>query len=135
MFNTRHARVSGLGNPEGSMKAMNMLFAIRTIQERTGRDLGATFLSGTTISNSLTELYLLFKYLRPKEMERQGITCFDGWAAVYAKKSTDFEFSVTVDTNWKVRRILIEKSSIHNWLQNYYKFKIFIYLVSFFVFP
>ena len=40
-----------------------------------------------------------------------------------------------VDTNWKVRRILIEKSSIHNWLQNYYKFKIFIYLVSFFVFP
>ena len=45
MFNTRHARVSGLGNPEGSMKAMNMLFAIRTIQERTGRDLGATFLS------------------------------------------------------------------------------------------
>ena len=29
----------------------------------------------------------------------------------------------------------IEKSSIHNWLQNYYKFKIFIYLVSFFVFP
>lgn len=95
LFNTRHARVSGLGNPEGSMKAMNLLFAIRTIQERTGRDLGATFLSGTTISNSLTELYLLFKYLRPKEMERQGITCFDGWAAVYAKKSTDFEFSVT----------------------------------------
>ena len=95
LFNTRHARVSGLGNPEGSMKAMNLLFAIRTIQERTGRDLEATFLSGTTVSNSLTELYLLFKYLRPKEMERQGITCFDGWAAVYAKKSTDFEFSVT----------------------------------------
>ena len=63
-----------MGNPEGSMKAMNMLFAIRTIQERTGRDLGATFLSGTTISNSLTELYLLFKYLRPKEMERQGLS-------------------------------------------------------------
>lgn len=95
MFNTRHARVSGLGNPEGSQKAMNLLFAIRTIQERTGKDLGATFLSGTTISNSLTELYLLFKYLRPKEMERQGITCFDGWAAVFAKKTTDFEFSVT----------------------------------------
>ena len=37
----------------------------RQIQERTGKDLGATFLSGTTISNSLTELYLLFKYLRP----------------------------------------------------------------------
>lgn len=95
MFNTRHDRVAGLGNSEGSQKALNMLFAIRTIQERTGRDLGATFLSGTTISNSLTELYLLFKYLRPKELERQDICCFDAWAAIFAKKTTDFEFNVT----------------------------------------
>ena len=95
MFNTRHDRVAGLGNSEGSQKALNMLFAIRTIQERTGRDLGTTFLSGTTISNSLTELYLLFKYLRPKELERQDIRCFDAWAAIFAKKTTDFEFNVT----------------------------------------
>ena len=94
-FNTRHDRVAGLGNNEGSQKALNMLFALRTIQERTGKDLGATFLSGTTISNSLTELYLLFKYLRPKELERQNINCFDAWAAIFAKKTTDFEFSVT----------------------------------------
>lgn len=94
-FNTRHDRVAGLGNSEGSQKALNLLFAIRTIQERTGKDLGATFLSGTTISNSLTELYLLFKYLRPKELERQDIRCFDAWAAIFAKKTTDFEFNVT----------------------------------------
>ena len=94
-FNTRHDRVAGLGNSEGSQKALNMLFALRTIQERTGKDLGATFLSGTTISISLTELYLLFKYLRPKELERQNINCFDAWAAIFAKKTTDFEFSVT----------------------------------------
>ena len=94
-FNTRHDRVAGLGNQDGSQKALNMLYAIRTIQERTGKDLGATFLSGTTISNSLTELYLLFKYLRPKELERQNINSFDAWAAIFAKKSTDFEFSVT----------------------------------------
>ena len=95
MFNTRHDRVAGLGNQDGSQKALNMLYAIRTIQERTGKDLGATFLSGTTISNSLTELYLLFKYLRPKELERQNINSFDAWAAIFAKKTTDFEFSVT----------------------------------------
>ena len=94
-FNTRHDRVAGLGNSEGSQKALNLLFAIRTIQERTGRDLGATFLSGTTISNSLTELYLLFKYLRPKALEKQNIRCFDAWAAIFAKKTTDFEFNVT----------------------------------------
>ena len=95
MFNTRHDRVAGLGNQDGSQKALNILYAIRTIQERTGKDLGATFLSGTTISNSLTELYLLFKYLRPKELERQNINSFDAWAAIFAKKTTDFEFSVT----------------------------------------
>ena len=95
MFNTRHDRVAGLGNSEGSQRALNLLYAIRTIQERTGKDLGATFLSGTTISNSLTELYLLFKYLRPNELERQEIRCFDAWAAIFAKKTTDYEFNVT----------------------------------------
>ncbi len=95
MFNTRHSRVAGLGNADGSQRSLNLLYAIRTIQGRTGKDLGATFLSGTTISNSLTELYLLFKYLRPNELERQEIRSFDAWAAIFAKKTTDFEFSVT----------------------------------------
>ena len=94
-FTTRHDHVAGLGNSEGSQRALNMLFALRTIQNRTGKDLGATFLSGTTISNSLTELYLLFKYHRPKELGRQGINTFDAWAAIFAKKTKDYEFSVT----------------------------------------
>jgi len=94
MFNTRHTRVAGLGNVDGSQKALDLLFAIRTIQERTDADMGATFLSGTTISNSLTELYLLFKYLRPRALAKQGINSFDAWAAIYARKTTDYEFSV-----------------------------------------
>ncbi len=40
-------------------------------------------------------MYLLFKYLRPNELERQDIRCFDAWAAIFAKKTTDFEFNVT----------------------------------------
>lgn len=95
LFNTRHTRVAGLGNPEGSLKALNMLFAIRTIQERYNADKGVTFLSGTTIKNSLTELYLLFKFLRSRALEKQKIYSFDAWAAIYAKKTTDFEISVT----------------------------------------
>lgn len=94
-FTTRHNRVAGLGNMQGSQKALNMLFAVRTLQERYGSDLCVTFLSGTPISNSLTEMYLLFKYLRPNEMERQRIANFDAWASVFARKTTDFEFSVT----------------------------------------
>ncbi|WP_442795408.1 helicase-related protein, partial [Pelobium manganitolerans] len=94
-FTTRHQRVAGLGNTQGSQKALNMLFAIRTIQDKKGSDLNVTFLSGTPVSNSLTEMYLIFKYLRPRELERQNILNFDAWAAVFAKKTTDFEFSVT----------------------------------------
>ena len=94
-FTTRHDRVAGLGNQEGSQKALNMLFAVRTLQDKFKSDLCVTFLSGTPISNSLTEMYLLFKYLRPNEMERQRIENFDAWAAVFARKTVDFEFSVT----------------------------------------
>jgi N12 class adenine-specific DNA methylase len=103
IFNTRHERVAGLGNMAGSQKAINLLFAIRTIQERSGKDMGSTFLSGTTISNSLTELYLLFKYHRPRALEKQGITCFDAWAAIYARKTTDYEFSVANNIVMKER--------------------------------
>lgn len=94
-FTTRHDRVAGLGNSEGSKRAYNLLMAIRTIQQRTGRDLGATFLSGTTITNSLTELYSLFRYLRPQEMAKQGITCFDAWAAIFTRKTQEYEFGLT----------------------------------------
>jgi N12 class adenine-specific DNA methylase len=94
-FTTRHSRVAGLGNPEGSQRALNMLFAVRSLQEKFDSDLCVTFLSGTPISNSLTEMYLIFKYLRPNEMRRQRIENFDGWAAVFARKTVDFEFSVT----------------------------------------
>jgi hypothetical protein len=102
-FTTRHTRVAGLGNMDGSQKALNMLFAVRTLQQKFDADLCVTFLSGTPISNSLTEMYLIFKYLRPNELERQHIGNFDAWAAVFAKKTTDFEFSVTNQITAKER--------------------------------
>ena len=102
-FPTRHDRVAGIGNTEGSKRSYNLLMAIRTIQRRTGRDLGATFLSGTTVTNSLTELYSLFRYLRPKALERQRISCFDAWAAIFTKKSQEFEFGITNNIQMKER--------------------------------
>jgi len=95
IFQTRHTRVAGIGNTKGSQRAMNLLFAIRDIQHRTGRDLGATFLSGTVVVNALTELYVMFKYLRPRELQRQQISCFDAWAAIFTQKTADYELNVT----------------------------------------
>ncbi|WP_291530111.1 helicase-related protein, partial [Bacteroides sp. UBA939] len=103
MFQTRHTRVAGIGNVKGSQRAMNLLVAIRDIQNHTGKDLGATFLSGTVVVNALTELYILFKYLRPQELQRQKISCFDAWAAIFTQKTTDYELSVTGSIKRKER--------------------------------
>lgn len=103
MFQTRHTRVAGIGNTKGSQRAMNLLFAIRDIQLHTGRDLGATFLSGTVVVNALTELYVMFKYLRPQELQRQRISCFDAWAAIFTKKTADYELNVTGSIKRKER--------------------------------
>jgi len=94
-FTTRHNRVAGLGNTEGNQKTLNLLFAIRSLQKRFDQDNCATSLTGTPISNSLTELYLLFKYFKPRALAKQGIESFDAWAAVFAKKTTEFEFNIT----------------------------------------
>jgi N12 class adenine-specific DNA methylase len=104
LYTTRHSQVSGLGSPKGSQRAFNLLLACRTIQRQLGNvDKGITFLSGTTISNSLVELYLLFKYLRPNALERLQIRSFDAWAKVYARKSYEFEFSITNEIKRKER--------------------------------
>ena len=103
MFQTRHTRVAGIGNTQGSQRAMNLLIAIRDIQERTGKDLGATFLSGIVVVNALTELYVLFKYLRPNELVKQRVSCFDAWAAIFTQKTTDYELSVTGSIKRKER--------------------------------
>jgi N12 class adenine-specific DNA methylase len=102
-FTTRHQQVAGLGDPAGSQRALNLEMAIRTIQKKKGADRGATFLSGTTISNSLVELYLLFKYLRPNKLNHQNINSFDAWAKMYARKSATYEFSVTNELKMKER--------------------------------
>lgn len=102
-FTTRHQQVAGLGDPSGSQRALNLELAIRTIQKKKDGDRGATFSSGTTISNSLVELYLLFKYLRPEKLSELKINSFDAWAKMYARKSAMYEFSVTNELKMKER--------------------------------
>lgn len=126
-YSTRHDRVAGLGNQNGSGRSFNMLTAIRTLQMKNNKDLGVTFLSGTTISNSLTEMYSLFKYLRPKELKRQCISNFDSWIAVFAQKSTEYEFNITNELVMKERfRTFVkvpELATFYNQITDYKTFE------------
>ncbi len=123
-FSTKHTRVSGLGSQQDVQRSFNLLTALRTLQRDAGTDMCATFLSGTTISNSLTELYSLFKYLRPNALEEQGIRTFDAWAAVFAKKSVDFEISVTGEIIQKERfRSFIKIPELSNFLSEITDYK------------
>lgn len=102
-YNTIQRGVAGLGNPLGSNKAFNMLAAIRTLQKVYGGDKGTVFASGTPISNTMVEMYLLFKYLRPNKMAELGINSFDQWANTFARVGSEIEFGVTNSLKPKVR--------------------------------
>lgn len=102
-FNTHYNRVAGIGKTDGNDMTLQMLAAIRTIQKRTGRDLGAVFLSGTVVVNALTELYVAFKYLRPNALKSQMMHCFDAWAANFAKKSIDYDLNLHAEIQQKER--------------------------------
>jgi superfamily II DNA/RNA helicase len=103
-FSTYHKRVKGLGNPEGSQRATNLLLAIRSLQQKNKTDLQATFLSGTPISNSLTEMFLLFKYLIPTELSHRNLNNFDSFAQTFCSKSLDFELDVVGNIKGSVER-------------------------------
>ena len=90
-FQSKLQNIKGLGNQEGSMKAFNMLIASKSLHKSRGSDEGLVFLSGTPISNSLSEMYLLMKYMRPTILKEKEINTFDTWAALFAESKKEYE--------------------------------------------
>lgn len=88
---TSYNKVAGLGDAQGSNRAVALLTGIRYLQKMHQGDKGTIFLSGTTITNSLVEIYNLMNYLRPRKMEELGFTTFDAWASTFAIHSAELE--------------------------------------------
>jgi N12 class adenine-specific DNA methylase len=88
-------RVKGF-NKTGSKKCEGMMDKVHCIQRQNngGRVIMAT---GTPITNSITDIFVLQKFLQDGELEFLGIQNFDSWVGMYAKKVTEFE--IDVDTN------------------------------------
>jgi N12 class adenine-specific DNA methylase len=91
-YNTSLQNVRGLGNPAGSIKAENMM--IKVTQCRDGGS-GVVFLTGTPISNTVAEMYLLQKYMAPEKLEEKGIHTFDVWVSLFAEVQEEFAFTLT----------------------------------------
>ena len=100
---TSYQNIAGLGDAKGSEKAVALLNGIRYLQKLHQGDMGTVFLSGTTITNSLVEIYNLMQYLRPREMARLGLNTFDAWASQFAVRSSELEYGVTNELKEKNR--------------------------------
>ncbi|MBE6533990.1 MAG: hypothetical protein E7678_03350 [Ruminococcaceae bacterium] len=89
------AHVKGF-NKVGSRKCEGMMDKIHCVQRQNngGRIVLAT---GTPITNSITDIFVLQKYLQDGELEFLGIQNFDSWVGMFAKKTTEFE--IDIDTN------------------------------------
>lgn len=85
---TKMQNVLGLGTAEPSMKAQKLLSITSYLHDNNKR---VMFLTGTPISNSLTEIYTLQRYLQPELLKEKGINTFDKWARVFGNPTNDFE--------------------------------------------
>lgn len=100
---TSYQNVAGLGEASGSNKAVALLTGIRHLQKMHQGDKGTVFLSGTTITNSLVEIYNLLNYLRPRKLEQFGMPTFDAWASTFAVHSLELEAGVSNEFKMKDR--------------------------------
>ena len=98
-FSTMLENVKGLGNPQGSNRAIDMFMKTTYMHEQEKAKI--MFLTGTPVSNSLVELYLVQKYLSPNELSNNGLSSFDGWAKTYGKIEQVFEAGV-IPNDYKV---------------------------------
>jgi N12 class adenine-specific DNA methylase len=77
---------------DGSMRASDLDMKIDYLRRRNGCRV-VTFATATPIANSVTEAYVMQRYLRPDLLEDAGITAFDSWAATFGKVVTQVELA------------------------------------------
>lgn len=111
MFQTQMTRVSGLGSPEGSDRALDLLMKSRLMMER-NNGAGVYFASGTPLSNSIAEVYSIQKYLQPRELEKLGISQFDAWAANFGNVIQQLESSPEDPTKFRVTSSFAEFNNL-----------------------
>ena len=90
-YYTKMQNVAGLSSAE-AQKSTDMYMKCRYMDEQTGSR-GVVFATGTPVSNSMTELYTMQRYLQHDTLERLGLGHFDSWAANFGETVTALELA------------------------------------------
>ena len=88
---TKMRNVAGLSTSD-AQKSSDMLLKCRYMDEITGGK-GVVFATGTPVSNSMTELYTMQRYLQQATLEHQGLNHFDNWASTFGETVTAIELA------------------------------------------
>jgi len=88
---TKMRNVAGIGQSE-AFKSSDMFMKCRYMDEMTGGK-GVVFATGTPVSNSMTELYTMQRYLQYESLKKNGLEHFDSWASTFGETQSSFELS------------------------------------------
>jgi len=88
---TKMRNVAGIGQTE-AFKSSDMFMKCRYMDEMTNGK-GIVFATGTPVSNSMTELYTMQRYLQYQELKKNGLEHFDSWASTFGETQSAFELS------------------------------------------
>ena len=88
---TKMRNVAGIAQNE-AQKSADMFNKCQYLDEITGGK-GITFATGTPISNSMTELYVMQRYLQNSKLQNMGLGLFDSWASTFGEVVTSIELA------------------------------------------
>ena len=83
-YSTRMNNVSGLGKADGAQRSFDLYTKVRYLQQLNGGR-GVVFATATPVMNSMTEMYIMQKYLQPDTLKQLGIEHFDSWAKMFGE--------------------------------------------------
>lgn len=107
-FETKANKVLGI-NGSGSKRCQDMMDKVHMVQKKNGGK-GVVLATGTPITNSITDAYIMQQYLQSGELAMLDLQSFDAWIGMFAERSTEFE----IDVDTSSYRLATRFAKFHN---------------------
>lgn len=107
-FETKANKVLGI-HGSGSKRCQDMMDKVHMVQKKNGGK-GVVLATGTPITNSITDAYIMQQYLQSGELAMLDLQSFDAWIGMFAERSTEFE----IDVDTSSYRLATRFAKFHN---------------------